>query len=690
MNGVLKGAKWLLFLAFMAIVAGCNSGGSPEKNDKKLVSIQITPTIITTKGASSLKLAKGNHQKLTAIGYFNDGSHKNISEDVNWFSSNQSVINFLSDSVVGSDIGVATVTAQQGDIVSNDLDVEVTDAVMTSLHVTPAVASIHVGNGQKLTATATYSDATTADISDQVSWVSEDSAIVTISSSGFLSSQSTGATEVHASINGMISNRVLVEVNDAAIVSIQITPLSLSLAKNNTSQLSVLATYSDSRTENVSNVVSWSTEDSAIMSVSNTGLVTGLKPGNTKVSASLSDITSNDVDVSVTDATIKTIHIRPEAFSVAKGNTIQLSAVAKYSDDSIADISHLITWSSMDTSTATISTTGLLTGVGIGNTEVTASRDTLRSNVAVAVTNAEVISIDVTPEAPTLIKGTALPLNAMATYSDQTTADITSDVSWSADDTSVATVTSEGVITGLEAGASIITAQLDDIYSNSVNVTVTDPLVSVTVCGNISGKPFDRSLGGGINDSDKTNATGNCLKIREINDTTDGKVKWFTSSPSLAVVNGLGYTINDGKYNSGDTYARAWVEKREEYGPAGTFALFRQDGQMVAPPGWRTDEVPGTNGQFDRWCQKLSAITFANHSDWRRPTLKELSALFEYDNENNLSMYERFGWPAESYWSATKGRFGYLYADLNTGVGNIIGDISPDFSISVSCVSVSN
>ncbi|WP_299014116.1 Ig-like domain-containing protein [uncultured Photobacterium sp.] len=694
MNCVLKGAKWLLFFVFVAVVAGCNSGGSPEKNDIKLVSIQITPTIITTKGASSLTLAKGNRQKLTAIGHFSDGSHKNISENVIWFSSNQPVISLLSNTVVGTCTGMTTVTARQGDIVSNNLDVEVTDAVMTRLHVTPAVTTINVGNGQQLTATATYSDATTADISDQVSWVSADSSVVTISSSGFLSSQSTGTTEVHANINGMISNQVLVEVDDAAIVNIQITPLTLSLAKNNTTQLNALATYSDSRTANVSSMVSWSIEDSAITSVSDAGLVTGLKPGNTKISASLSDITSNAVDIRVTDATITAIHIRPEALSVAKGNTIQLSAFATYSDDSIVDISHLINWSSMDTGMATISTTGLLTGMGIGNTEVTASRDAVYSNAtAVEVTNAEVISIEVTPEAPNLVKDTALQLNAMATYSDETTADVTSKVSWSSDDASFATVTSNGIVTGLDAGATIITAQLDKIYSNSVDITVTEPPVTVAVCGNISGKPFDSSPGGGINDSDKTNATGNCLKIREINDTNDGKVKWFTSSPSLAVVNELGYTESDDKYNSGDTFARAWIETRAKYGPAGTFALFRQDGEMAVSSRWQTNEEPGTNGQFDRWCQKLSTITFANRSNWRRPTREELSALFEYNNEHNLSMYERFGWPVGSYWSATAGSFGYLYVNLLTGfhrVGNFIGDISPDFSISVSCVSVSN
>lgn len=689
MNGFIKRAKWLLFFVFVAVVAGCNSDGSTGKNDIKLASIQITPTEIVTKGTTSLMLAKGNRQKLTAIGYFSDGSYKDISEDVIWFSSNQTVISLLSNTAVGTSTGITMVTARQGGIVSNNLDVEVTDAVMTNLHITPAVTTIHLGNGQQLTATATYSDATTADISDQVSWVSANSFVVTVSSSGFLSSQSAGTTEVHASINGITSNQVLVEVGDAAIVNIQITPLTLSLTKNNTTQLSALATYSDSRTANVSSIVSWFIEDSAITSVSNGGLVTGLKPGNTKISASLSDITSNAVDIRVTDATITAIHIRPETLSVAKGNTIQLSAFATYSDDNIVDISHLITWSSMDTSMATISTTGLLTGMGIGNTEVTASRDAIYSNAtAVEVTNAEVVSIEVTPVDPNLVKGTALQLNAMATYSDDTTAVITSNVSWSSDNASFATVTSDGIVTGLEAGNAIISAQLDGIYSNNVNITVTALPVAVNVCGNISGKPFDRSPGGGINDNNKTNVAGNCLKIREINDTNDDKEKWFTSSPSLAVVNELGYTINDGKYNSGDTFARAWIEKREGYGPAGTFALFRQDGEMVASRESQSDEEPGTNGQFDRWCQKLSTITFANRSNWRRPTLKELSALFEYDNENNLSIYERFGWPAESYWSATKGRYGYLYADL--GARDLNGDISHDFSISVSCVSVSN
>ncbi|HHY0467239.1 TPA: Ig-like domain-containing protein [Vibrio parahaemolyticus] len=188
--------------------------------------------------------------------------------------------------------------------------------------------------------------------------------------------------------------------------------------------------------------------------------------------------------------------------------------------------------------------------------------------------------------------------------------------------------------------------------------------------------PPIKICGTGVDDADKTNATGKCLKVA-----TDADGKWFTSTPSVAVMNELGYTVDDSNTNTGKTYASTYKETGI-YGPTdGVFALFRQDGNGVINPGEGDDANAGVNGQFDRWCQNLASIAFGGKNTWRRPTRDELKGLY-----NDVgSLWNARGWPTDlSYWSATPDGFYYYVVDLV--IGNV-GSNYPSSTRSASCVS---
>ncbi|WP_180344766.1 Ig-like domain-containing protein, partial [Aeromonas caviae] len=88
----------------------------------------------------------------------------------------------------------------------------------------------------------------------------------------------------------------------------------------------------------------------------------------------------NTVQVTVTDAVLAAIQITPPSVSLAKGQTRQLTATATYSDNTTADVTGSVAWLPADITTATVSTTGLLTGRVAGTTEVTASQNGITSN----------------------------------------------------------------------------------------------------------------------------------------------------------------------------------------------------------------------------------------------------------------------------------------------------------------------
>src|SRR4030042_5288128 len=89
--------------------------------------------------------------------------------------------------------------------------------------------------------------------------------------------------------------------------------------------------------------------------------------------------------------------------------------------------------------------------------------------------NAALTAISVTPTNPSVAKGTAQQFTATGTYSDNTTQDLTTTVTWSSSSTSVATINNAGLATAVEAGTAIITAtEPASGISGSTTLTVTN------------------------------------------------------------------------------------------------------------------------------------------------------------------------------------------------------------------------
>ncbi|MDE1283557.1 Ig-like domain-containing protein, partial [Vibrio aestuarianus] len=112
--------------------------------------------------------------------------------------------------------------------------------------------------------------------------------------------------------------------------------------------------------------VTWAPVDTATATVSSTGLLTAVEVGNTTLTATKDGVTSNTVNVNVSAAVITAILVTPSSVNVAKGQTQQLTATAIFSDGTSSGISSSVTWVPVDTATATVSSTGLLTAVEVG------------------------------------------------------------------------------------------------------------------------------------------------------------------------------------------------------------------------------------------------------------------------------------------------------------------------------------
>jgi len=112
---------------------------------------------------------------------------------------------------------------------------------------------------------------------------------------------------------------------------------------------------------------------------------------------------------------------------------------------------------------------GLITIIGSNGGGGGTSTDGTDSGNA---TTATLVSIAVTPTNPSIVPDNSQQFTATGTYSDGTTDDITTEVTWSSSDTSVATIDGSGYATAITAGTTTITATLGDI-SGATTLTVT-------------------------------------------------------------------------------------------------------------------------------------------------------------------------------------------------------------------------
>ncbi len=300
-------------------------------------------------------------------------------------------------------------------------------ATLSSIAIAPANPSVAKGLTEQFAATGTYSDGSTQDLTNQVTWASATASVATISNAvgtqGLASTLATGTTVITASLGGVTSPGDTLTVTNP-LVSIALTPIEPSVIKGLTEQFTATGTYSDGTTADLSTQVTWVSATTSVATINTTGLATALAVGTTDITASLGGVTSPADTLTVTNPLVS-IALTPIEPSVIKGLTEQFTATGTYSDGTTADLTPQVTWASATPSVATISPAGVATGVGTGTTDITASLGGVKSPADTLTVTNPLLSIALTPIDPSVVKGLTEQFTATGTYSDGTTANLT-------------------------------------------------------------------------------------------------------------------------------------------------------------------------------------------------------------------------------------------------------------------------
>jgi trimeric autotransporter adhesin len=343
-------------------------------------SVVVTP--------SQLSLVAG--QAATLVVQVTDGNGQLLTGRPVSFASTNAAVARVSDNGVVTAVATGNATIQ---VTSEGRSVNVPVSVgaqpVSSVQVTPGTASVTVGGTVSLSATAL--DASGGTLSGRpVIWSSGAPSVATVSASGVVTGIAGGTAVILASIDGRVgSSTITVSVpSPVPVASVTVSPSSVSTTEGQSVQLVATARGANGQTL-TGRTVTWSTNAPSIVSISASGQLVGLRAGSASVIASVEGRTATvPVTVSALAPRVTRIEVTPRESSILfqgpTRRTVQLTAVA-YAANGERVNGVTFTWTSSNTRVATVSSSGLVSGMGEGEVTITASADGVNGRAEVEV-----------------------------------------------------------------------------------------------------------------------------------------------------------------------------------------------------------------------------------------------------------------------------------------------------------------
>ncbi|HWR36091.1 MAG TPA: Ig-like domain-containing protein [Clostridia bacterium] len=156
------------------------------------------------------------------------------------------------------------------------------------IDVAPLNRFLKTAETQQMTATGVLGNGESSDLTSSATWTSSDTNIASVSASGLVTANAAGSTTITAA-SGSTTGSTLVNVFASTLQSIQITPNNPAIGVSATQQFTATGTFQDNSTQNISTLVTWSSSDTAIATISSSGLATAVATGTSTITATASN-----------------------------------------------------------------------------------------------------------------------------------------------------------------------------------------------------------------------------------------------------------------------------------------------------------------------------------------------------------------------------------------------------------------
>lgn len=328
---------------------------------------------------------------------------------------------------------------------------------LESISLTSTSSELWVGDTANLTVKYTPEDTT----EKGVTYKSSDDKIATVSTDGIVTAVGKGTATITATGANNITSSVTITVKQP-VTGVTLNKTTLDLEKDQTEKLvaTVLPENADG-----DKTVTWKSSNNAVATVSTDGTVTALGKGSCDITVTTQNGKTATCKVTV-GVPLKSISFKDDITSktINKGEEFTLEVVYNPTD---TDIDKTITWSSTDTSVATVEN-GKVTAIGGGETEIKAT--TVNGLEAICKVKVEVPLTSISIKTETSIQFGQTEKLIVAYNPVDTTADKT--IAWSSEDENIAKISTDGTIKAIGVGETTVTAQASNGQKATCKVTV--------------------------------------------------------------------------------------------------------------------------------------------------------------------------------------------------------------------------
>lgn len=478
--------RWpLAALALVCSVMTLHCGGQEPPVSVETASLSLSP--------SNPQIAMGTGQQFSLRALGADGRTEELTDKAQWTLQDESghATSVPADGFLQiARPGRYTVIAQLADRTLST-PISVTSATPSSVSLSPRTPSVAKGSTLAFTATATFSDGSTQDVTKLATWSVKDVTgvgVATIDTTGVMQARAVGSARITARYETR-SSYTTAQITPAKLTSVAISPAAPTIAAGTNVRFSATGTYSDGSTADVSSQVTWSIRDvmgTGVASIDGTGTANGLRQGQAMISAELDALIGNSL-MTVGPGVPVRLYFSTAPAQTPKGTTARFSVTADLSDGGTQDVSGLVTWTSTDvsgTSVASVSASGVVSGNNLGKANITASLRGLSVSSSFEVTAAVLTSISLSSTSLVLFQMQSTTLSASGVYSDGTRKDISATVDWEGSDligTGVVAVAAGGRITGRNIGQALITASQAGLKASATVEVKASTVTSLSV-----------------------------------------------------------------------------------------------------------------------------------------------------------------------------------------------------------------
>lgn len=337
-----------------------------------LQSITVTP--------NNPGIAKGETKQFTATANYQGGTTADLTGYATWSAAdktggpNVASIDAITGEAKGLNVGEATIAASYDGVTGSTI-LNVGQARLLSLVVSPTSATIAKGQTATFTATGNYTDGP-RDVTSQADWTSSNN-YASITAPGKARGDGVGDATITAKLGGQ-SVDVGLTVKDAEFLSLTISPIGANIAKGETATFTAIAEYTDGfRT--VTSEATWDSSDASVATIT-AGQAKGLGvsvDGPVTITAAFDGKTAT-ATLTVDEARLLSFTISPTNQLLYLGQTQQYTARGTFTDGQ-RDATDLVNWVSSNGSVATIDAHGLATALTSGQTTISANYEGLTS-----------------------------------------------------------------------------------------------------------------------------------------------------------------------------------------------------------------------------------------------------------------------------------------------------------------------